>query len=148
MMRDVVVVLLGGAIVAFVAARCECAQEPSLQQLPDVCIEKLDSTADLTQTDPNGGLPNGGKSHCGPVAVSNSLLWLADNGFGNLGPTLADRRRAQFEIARVLGSKDYMNTNVKTGTLRRKPTRTHCRKTPLMGKFRERVGLIHKLRQL
>lgn len=76
MMRDVAVVLLSGAIVAFAAVRCECAQEPSLQQLPDVFVEKLDSTADMTQTDPNAGLPNGGKSHCGPVAVSNSLLWL------------------------------------------------------------------------
>jgi hypothetical protein len=116
MMRDVAVVLLSGAIVAFVAARCECVQAPSLQQLPDLCIEKLDSTADLTQTDPNAGLPNGGKSHCGPVAVSNSLLWLADNGFDNLAPILADRRKVQFEIARALGSKHYMNTNVKRGT--------------------------------
>lgn len=31
---------------------------------------------DLTQTDPRGEFARGGKSYCGPVAVSNSLMWL------------------------------------------------------------------------
>ena len=55
--------------------------------------EKLD-TPDLMQTDPDGRLPDGGKKYCAPVAVSNSFMWLAENGFENLAPKLRDRKTA------------------------------------------------------
>ena len=114
MRRNIGLVALVVAIVAF--GRCRGDDGPSIQERARVYIEKVDSTPDLTQTDPDGKLPNGGRSHCGPVAVSNSLAWLAENGFGNLAPGLDDRKEAQFEVARLLGTKKYMNTNLQTGT--------------------------------
>jgi hypothetical protein len=71
--------------------------------------EKL-NTPDLLQTDPDGHLPNGGKDYCAPVSVSNSFIWLAENGFDNLAPKLKDRKKAQIELARTLGKKEYMNS--------------------------------------
>jgi len=79
-------------------------------------VEKLEQIPDLTQTDPNGGLPGGGIFYCAPVAVSNSMVWFADNGFERLMPDITDRKKAQFEIARRLGSKRYMDTSLKTGS--------------------------------
>lgn len=116
MKRNIVAFALVTVVLGFISARCTGTEKPSIRKSPAVYIEKLDSTPDLTQTDPNGRLPNGGKAHCGPVAVANSLAWLADKGFDNLAPGLPRREEAQFEIARLLGTKKYMNTNLKTGT--------------------------------
>ncbi len=92
------------------------AKKPASHQYPGMYTEKINSIPDMTQTDPAAKLPNGGRSHCGPVAVSNSLMWLAGNGFENLSPNLQEPMKAHFEIARSLGSRKYMNTNLKTGT--------------------------------
>lgn len=79
-------------------------------QPPSVFLEKIDTTPDYMQTDPAyGGLPDGGTQYCGPVSVSNSLMWLSDNGFPNLTPHSNDRKRDQFDVARLLGSPTYMN---------------------------------------
>jgi len=88
----------------------------STRQSDEAYLEKLDSVPDLTQTDPNGKLPGGGIFYCAPVAISNSLVWLADNGFDNLMPDIADRTLAQFEMARQLGTRRYMNTSLETGS--------------------------------
>ena len=116
MSRKTIVVILITAVAGSFFARRAGAEKPVLRQYPGIYTEKVKSTPDMTQTDPAAKLPNGGRSHCGPVAVSNSLMWLAGNGFENLSPNLQDRRKAHFEIARSLGSKKYMNTNLKTGT--------------------------------
>ena len=116
MRRNVVVVVLITTVAGLFGARCKGAEKPSARLFPVASIEKLNSTPDMTQTDPDAGLPNGGRSYCGPVAVSNSLMWFADNGFGNLAPSLRSRRKAQHEVARMLGSEKYMNTDLKTGT--------------------------------
>jgi len=87
----------------------------AVRNLPSSYTEKLDSIPDLTQTDPNGNLPGGGRFYCAAVAVSNSLVWFADNGFSRLMPALKDRKKAQFAMARTLGSKRYLNTSLKTG---------------------------------
>jgi hypothetical protein len=44
-------------------------------------VEKVDSTPDLKQTDPALGLVRGGQTSCCSVSVTNSLAWLAENGF-------------------------------------------------------------------
>ena len=79
-------------------------------------IEKINSTPDMMQTDPELNLPGGGKNYCLPVAVSNSFMWLAENGYQHLKPALQDRKQAQSKIARILGSAKYMKTSLKNGT--------------------------------
>lgn len=59
---------------------------------------------DLTQTDIRGRSFGDGSQFCGPVAVSNSLAWLAD------------KRGAQIEMAITLASKAYMDTSLVNGT--------------------------------
>ena len=42
---------------------------------------KVATMPDFCQTDSAyGSLPNKGRSYCGPAAVSNALLWQAQNG--------------------------------------------------------------------
>lgn len=78
-----------------------------------IFIEKIWTIPDYTQTDPAyGGLPGSGMEYCAPVSVSNSLMWLSDNGFPNLTPRSNDRKRDQFEVARLLGSPTYMDTKL------------------------------------
>lgn len=43
--------------------------------------EKVDSTPDLMQTDAELDLLEGGQMSCGSVSITNSLAWLANNGF-------------------------------------------------------------------
>jgi len=106
---EVLVVLVIAAAVVYGGGSWEAAAA----DCPAVYLEKL-GVPDMTQTDPRAKLPNGGRSYCGPVAVSNSLMWLAGRGFANLLPDLKDREKVHFELARILGR--YMNTNPKTGT--------------------------------
>ncbi len=61
---------------------------------------------DLLQTKDSAGFPGGGKQFCGPVAVSNSLVWLK-------GETSEE---LQIELVHKLSSPDYMNTNTSNGT--------------------------------
>lgn len=80
-------------------------------------LVKALSTPDYLQTDPAyGGLPGGGTMYCAPVSVSNSLIWLDDNGFGLLAPNSADRKRDQFRMIVLLGSAEFMNTSLSSGT--------------------------------
>jgi len=104
MSRRTIVVILITAVAGLSFARRTGAERPALRQYPGIYTEKINSIPDMTQTDPAAKLPNGGRSHCGPVAVSNSLMWLAGNGFENLSPNLQDRRKAHFEIARSLST--------------------------------------------
>ena len=83
--------------------------------IPAVYMEKLD-TPDLLQTDPVAELPGGGVMYCAPVCVSNSFGWLAENGFGGLVAGSDNDRGGQFETARVLGSRAFMNTSASNGT--------------------------------
>lgn len=83
----------------------------------ETSIEKIYTIPDYTQTDPAyGGFPGGGTQYCAPVSVSNSLMWLSDNGFPNLIPQSGDRQRDQFDVAYLLGSSVYMNTSLISGT--------------------------------
>ena len=42
-------------------------------------------------------------------------MWLSDNGFPNLAPHTADRKKDQYDVAYLLGSHLYMDT-ASTGT--------------------------------
>lgn len=86
------------------------------RRLLQVNLERISEIPDLLQTDPKGGLPGGGRWYCGPVAISNSLAWFSDNGYENLMSKLGDREKSQFEMVRVLGSRQYMDTIEGVGT--------------------------------
>lgn len=83
-------------------------EPPPKPALPDV--------PDLTQTDPDLGLPGGGSSYCGPVSVSNSIIYLGENGFDRLLPVGDDRRSQQLQLVGILSSRSYMGTDPWGGT--------------------------------
>lgn len=88
---------------------------PSWPELPD-----------LLQTDPALGVAGGGSSHCGPVAVSNSLVWLSQHGYPGLLPAepaadtasagQADLYSRQLELVREISAEPYMGTSRWSGT--------------------------------
>ena len=43
-------------------------------------VDRLDATPDLMQSRPEWKLPADEMTYCGPVAVSNSMIWLSKNG--------------------------------------------------------------------
>ena len=59
---------------------------------------------DMTQTQIRGRVHNHGSEYCGPVAVANSLSWLAGEPQG------------QARLAKQLASRAYMDTNIWKGT--------------------------------
>ena len=69
----------------------------------------LQAIPDLSQGDPSANFPDKGRKYCAPVAVSNSLS-TALGGMPNT-PQITQ----QIELAKTLGSSDYMATG-KTGT--------------------------------
>jgi len=71
---------------------------------------------DLTQTDPELDVDGGGESWCGPVAVSNALMWVAEQGREGLVPTAASDKERQLALVRLLGSGRFMATTRTGGT--------------------------------
>lgn len=71
---------------------------------------------DLTQTDPELDAPGGGDSHCGPVAASNALMWLAAHGYPALAPGSGSERERHLALVRRLASRSYMATSSYSGT--------------------------------
>lgn len=70
--------------------------------------EKIHATPDYMQTDPAyGGFPS--DEFCGPVSVSNSLMWLSDHGFPGLTNHTSDRKHDQYVLADRLGV-EYMES--------------------------------------
>ncbi|MEL6440597.1 MAG: C39 family peptidase [Cyanobacteria bacterium J06621_8] len=59
---------------------------------------------DFTQTDIKGIQNGNGQQFCAPVAVSNSIMWLANLKYG------------QAELIQKLASPNYMNTSLQNGT--------------------------------
>lgn len=83
---------------------------------PPVYTGKLRGTPDLCQADKAARLPKDGKGFCAPVAVSNSLVWLARNGYPDLLPKTGSRRMTQPQLAMLLGKPGYMDTSDDLGT--------------------------------
>ena len=98
---------------------------PSIAQ-PAICVDKIFSTPDFTQTDPRGHFAAGGKNYCAPVAVSNSFVWLSKHGFPGLMPGNSKETKIgqddkklieqQIELIKILASPAYMNTRAEDGT--------------------------------
>lgn len=77
-------------------------------------LDRIENTPDLMQSDPAAQLPAGGAAYCGPVAVSNSIVWLSRHGYpglfkGKTGPN--SQGQMALEISR------YMHTDNWDGTL-------------------------------
>ena len=90
--------------------------EPAPIVTPGDTESSAEMPPDLTQTDPDLGLPGGGASYCGPVAISNWLVHWAAHGFDRLAPpgdTLKDR---QVALVHKLSSAYYMATSPFSGT--------------------------------
>jgi hypothetical protein len=67
-------------------------------------IAYINDIPDYSQTNIRGNNSENGQYYCGPVAVSNSIVWL--NNY----------KTEQVQLIHKLASKDYMNTDIKRGT--------------------------------
>mgnify|MGYP001098765619 FL=1 len=86
------------------------------QDVSDIYVEKINTVPDMLQTDREANLPGKGMQYCLPVSVSNSFVWLSENGFERLMEKGIRKKTAQFKVASILGSSEYMNTSLKNGT--------------------------------
>ena len=78
-------------------------------------LQKAADTPHFWQRDPRGGFENDGRDYCSPVAVSNSLVYLAHHGF----PALLDDGdgvQPQIDLINTLASADYFGTDPENGT--------------------------------
>lgn len=95
----------------------EIAPRPPPSPVPEAARSAaVPEYPDLTQSDPALGLPEGGSSYCGPVAVSNALMWLAQGGYPRLAPPASSLRERQLALVRALGTQRYMATSPTLGT--------------------------------
>ncbi|MDB5101051.1 MAG: hypothetical protein JWM80_5472 [Cyanobacteria bacterium RYN_339] len=78
--------------------------------------DKAADTPDLMQSLPEAGLPDGGAAYCGPVAVSNSLVWFTRHGYPTLAQREVDSPAGQGGLAALLGGPRYMRTTYTSGT--------------------------------
>ncbi|MBN1590094.1 MAG: cadherin-like domain-containing protein, partial [Pirellulales bacterium] len=84
----------------------------------DSFLDKIYTTPDYCQTDsayggfpdPNPPYEDHGGVFCGPCSVSNSLMWLDDNGFPNLAANTAVRKYDQHELIETIASAEYTNS--------------------------------------
>lgn len=81
----------------------------SAGEIPAVSADEIDRIPDLTQTDPAGNFARGGKSYCGPVAASNSLMRL-------FGEQIKAGGMDQYDLVHLLASKEFMATDPEKGT--------------------------------
>ncbi len=79
----------------------------------DYHIEKMNDIPDVAQL--NNMLPGGGSGYCGPMAISNSLLWLDKIGYDKIVPGENHSFDDQIQLAKTLGTK-YFNTIPTLGT--------------------------------
>lgn len=79
-------------------------------------VDRSQDIPDYCQTNPEGQFPDHGAYFCGPVAVSNSLMSLAKNGFPRLVPSEMRDQDAQVKLIHQLASSGYINTTQRRGT--------------------------------
>lgn len=81
----------------------------TLDIIPEIYTAKVMETPDYYQLDDAyGGFTDGGAVFCGPTTASNSLMWLAKNGYPDLTDGYTDEKYAQFKMIETLGSDGYM----------------------------------------
>jgi len=95
------------------------AAEPAWRprNYPTVFIDRIHEIPDLYQVSRRLGHQGGGYFHCVPTAISNSLMWLANQGYAKLAFDRPGQDRAHWELARLLASPEYMGTDARSGTL-------------------------------
>jgi hypothetical protein len=102
----------------------DAATRPVIEKFPSVYTAKVFTTPHFYQRDPRWNLEIAGETFCVPASVSDSLVYFAANGFGNLLPTIdpselatenRDREFAQAELVEKLASANYMNTRTISG---------------------------------
>jgi hypothetical protein len=91
-------------------------------EFPAVYVDRIDRVPDLLQTAVQDEALNGGDSLCAPVAVSNSLLDLALNGYPNLVEDVEPAESRQIALVRTLASPGYMHTDPGSGTSKERVT--------------------------
>ena len=89
--------------------------EIQLQARFGATARKAAETPHFWQLDPRGGFANGGRDYCGPVAISDSLVYLAHHGFPELLPDGAGDQ-AQIALINTLASPHYLGTDPDRGT--------------------------------
>ena len=89
-----------GKLLLSLSAKMGC----SLSYPSHATTEFANQIPDFTQTDIRGSYYGNGQQFCAPVAVSNSIMWLAD------------RSNGQIELIKKLASSSYMNTSLQNGT--------------------------------
>jgi hypothetical protein len=77
--------------------------------------QKAAETPHFWQLDPRGEFLNGGRDYCGPVAVSDSLVYLGRHGFPELLPA-SRGEQAQIDMINLLASPHYLGTDPNMGT--------------------------------
>ncbi|QDT53472.1 hypothetical protein Pan44_14890 [Caulifigura coniformis] len=87
------------------------------QPLPASHTERVGGTPDLCQTDKAGDFADGGRQFCGPVAVSDQFVWLANHGYPKLFPTATKGKAGQIELVNALAARNYMDTAGLRGTM-------------------------------
>lgn len=90
------------------------AQATTLSPVPQVA-QKIAETPHFWQLDPRGGFKNDGSDYCCPVAVSDSLVYLAHHGFPDLLP-LGQGAQPQIDLINLLATPGYLGTDPRKGT--------------------------------
>jgi hypothetical protein len=91
-------------------------QRVQLIHSPDTYIAKVAVTPHFYQGDPRWENKFASEHYCVPVAISDALVYFADNGFTNLLPDQDNQQLAQAEIITTLVSSEYMATDQNSGT--------------------------------
>lgn len=99
-------------MIAFVLAFVSGIASAEMPLVLDLSAE----TPDFCQTDPSGKFAGKGADFCGPVSVSNSLVYLSKRGFPKLQPDAANGHAAQIALIQRLASPDFMDTFDRKGT--------------------------------
>ena len=85
-----------------------------INDIPEYFTRRIDSIPDYFQRDRSfGGFPKKGAYYCGPVAISNSLLYLTRNGYNRIFTLSGNLYKDQHELISQLGSRKYINTGSK-----------------------------------
>ena len=82
----------------------QAGQQAKAEQVRNTSVKAV---PDLTQTLKSANFAGGGSQFCGPVAVSNSLVWLEGK---------PKDQSYQIEMVKKLSSREYMNTKTSNGT--------------------------------
>lgn len=83
--------------------------------LPDA-VDRSASTPDFCQTDPAADFGGKGGVFCGPVAVANSLMYLAESGFPKVRPDASTDKEAQIALVQRLAAREFMDAATRNGT--------------------------------